>query len=512
MRVAIFLFLSLLFVLPAAVPSGPGRAAERSLSFESIDLRVNGVVDGVMPGDLDGDGRKDLLVLHSGSELYRSTRFLSVFYQWEGDSFSSAPDQTWAADSLGQAVDVDEAGDGRSASILYLRRDGLWKYTRVGGRFREEGEQVAAHRSFFVSRRNERLLPFEGLVESDRQGRQWITLPGTDGIILFEDSGNGSWVPFDSLAYDLTTSISTGEVHEVPEGMMGLRQEISLPWIARGRLGPGGEGDLFLLYDDRMKAYEFSPEGFDGAGGLLLAYDLAKDLRKEASYFLLRPAVLDLDGDGFSDLVVTRQVGRGIGGYTTTLDLYRGPLEGRSADAPTQRVILEDAMSYFISFDDVDGDGDMELAVPIVKLGLFDIVRILTTKSLKVTVRIFRLDENGLFETAPYWLHEIQADIDFKGGAGEVVGKIMNANGDADKDLAITLEPRKLSVFTGNSRSVPRFFSRKPGIEIDTYADVDLEAIDITGDGLDELIATFGTSMPGAGIVRLYMNRTTPSD
>jgi hypothetical protein len=363
-----------------------------------------------------------------------------------------------------------------------------------------------------VSRRNERLLPFEGLVESDRQGRQWITLPGTDGIILFEDSGNGSWVPFDSLAYDLTTSISTGEVHEVPEGMMGLRQEISLPWIARGRLGPGGEGDLFLLYDDRMKAYEFSPEGFDGAEGLLLAYDLAKDLRKEASYFLLRPAVLDFDGDGFSDLVVTRQEGRGIGGYTTTLDLYRGPLAGRSADAPTQRVILEDAMSYFISFDDVDGDGDMELAVPIVKLGLFDIVRILTTKSLKVTVRIFRLDENGLFETAPYWLHEIQADIDFKGGAGEVVGKIMNANGDADKDLAITLEPRKLSVFTGNSRSVPRFFSRKPGIEIDTYADVDLEAIDITGDGLDELIATFGTSVPGAGIVRLYMNRTTPSD
>jgi hypothetical protein len=505
----ILLFLSLILLfLGEPSRSGGAKVDGPVLAFGIADLKVSGVVDGVMPADLNGDGRKDLLVLHSASELFQKTRYLSVFYQWGDGFFSSAADQTWEADSLAQAVEVEEGSDSHAASILYLRRDGLWRYPYEERRFREEGERVAAHRTFFVSRSSEDLMPLTSLLESDTQGVSWVTLPGTDGVVIYRGTEQDFWEPFDSVAYDLVSNVMAREVHEAMGGTMSLRQTLSMPWVSRGSLREGSPGDLFLLYEERMEGYEFSTEGFNERMVMTLDYDLAKGLEEQRSSYVLQPALLDLDADGLSDLVVTRQEGGGIGGFLTRLDVYRGPLSGREGNAPSQRITFEDAMSYFITFVDLDGDGRMELAVPVVKLGLFDIVRILTTKTLKVTVHMYRLDETGLYEPAPRWVHEIHADIDFKEGAGEVVGKLVNANGDGDKDLAITLEPKRLSVFLGKSGSVPRFFERKPSVELETHSDVEIEASDLTGDGKDELIATFGTSLPGMGIVRIYLNRT----
>lgn len=503
LHLVLFLFLSSL----VNARTGESRPDGPRLSFAPLDLRVSGRVDGVLPADLDGDGRKDLLVLHSGSELFGSRLFLSIFYQWDESTFSSAADQTWEADSLALAVGLGEAGEGHAASILYLRRDGLWRHAWRDGKFVEQGERIAAHRTFFVSRKSEHLVPLPNLFSRDAEGTGWITLPGIECVVLYRQAGDGSWAPFDSVAYDLRSVITTREANEGNEETVSMRQTLTMPWVSRGSLGGRGAGDFFLLYEERMEAYGLSPEGFGERAEVLLEYDIAKGLKEEKTSFLLRPWLLDMGNDGISDLAVARQEGTGIGSYRTTLDVYLGPLAGRKGNAPSQRVTFEDAMSYFMSFEDLDGDGRMELIVPVVRLGIFDLVRILTTKTLKVTLDMYRLDEDGFYEAEPHWVHQIRADIDFKEGGGEVVGKLINADGDSDRDLAVTLEPRKLSVFLGESRSVPRFFEREPSVEIDTYSDVEIEASDLTGDGKDELIATFGTSVPGMGIVRIYLNR-----
>ena len=497
---ALFLILSS-FLLPART------SAEEILRYEITDLKVDGVVTGVLPGDLNGDGRRDILVLHSAGDILRVDHYISVFYQWKDQSFSTAADQSWKVDSLAQAVALEPVPPDESADIFYLRRDGVFRYTCSGGRFDSLGEALIARPTLFVASESERLLPLESFGELDRQGKSWINLPGVGSVVQYVRKAPGHYEAVDSVSYRLKSRMLSGMYDLKSEGTMNVRQVLSIPRIATGSLRADSGQDLILLYTGELEGYFRGESGFALHPDLVMEYDLAAGAQRGEGNTIIQPVLQDLNGDGYSDVVITKQEGEGLSGFKTTLDIYFGPLAGGKGSYPAQRSVFEDSFSYAIIFDDLDGDGLLEMAIPTIKVGVFDLIRILTTQTLKVKIEIYKLGVNGLYPEMPRYIHEIKAGLDFGGGGtGEVVGELVNANGDHLKDLVVSLKPDRLSIVLGKGGSGPRFFERKPAVELQTIKGVEIESADLTGNGLDDLIATFGTSGEGVGVIRLYLN------
>jgi len=498
--------ISLLFLRGLFLPAAA--SAAEILRYEVTDLKVDGVVTGVIPGDLNGDGRCDVLVLHTAGDIQRPEHYISVFFQWEDRSFSTAADQSWKADGLAQAVALEAVPPNEPSNILYLRRDGVFRHVFSGGRFDQEGEILIEHGTLFVSSESERLLPLESFSELDGEGNSRITLPGVGWIIRYLRTAAGHYEAVDSVYYRLKSRM----LHRLDEfqsdGTLSVRQILSIPHVATGSLRPDRERDLILLYSGKMEGFFRGENGFSADPDLTIEYDLAAKTPGEAGSALVQPALYDINGDGYADVVVTKQVGEGLSGFKTTLDIYFGPLAYGKGKGPVQRLVFEDTISYAILFEDLDGDGFLEMAIPTIKVGVFDLIRILTTQTLKVRIDIYHLGEDGLYSEEPRYIHEIKADLDFGGGGtGEVVGELINANGDDLKDLVVSLKPDRLSVVLGKGGSGPRFFERDPAVELQTIRGVEIETADLTGNGLDDLIATFGTSSEGVGLIKLYLNR-----
>ena len=93
-----------------------GRAQAQQFQVEK--LRVPGRVLGIKVEDLDGDKRRDLIVVF-GTE---HERVIALFFD-HGGSFSAEPDQTLVAPKNATFVDVgDLDGDGRQAIVFGDRR------------------------------------------------------------------------------------------------------------------------------------------------------------------------------------------------------------------------------------------------------------------------------------------------------------------------------------------------------------------------------------------------------
>lgn len=497
----------------ALILPGPRSVAAREVRFDTVELKVAGVVSGVMQGDFNGDGRSDLLVLHSTGDYGRVRQQISVFYQWEDGTFSTASDQRLTVDSPGQAVSVEPEGGGRPAAILVAAPDGVYRYSREDGQFESEALPVIRHPTLFVSDEVERLVEVPSLAGLAPDSTQRIFLPTLTGLILYERNTDETYVSVDSIAYHLSGRFLYGWDREVDDHTTSVRQVVETPRISWGDLGITGESaggdDVILLYEGKMEGYTASDSGGYASGpDIRFDYDLAASTPLEEGGFGLQSALYDLNADGFSDIVVTRQEGRGLGGFTSTVDVYFGPLARVSDGRPSQRLVFEDSFSYALDFMDLDGDGRLEMAVPIIKIGVFDIVRMLTSRSLKITVDMYEIGDDGFYEQTPEYVQELKVGLDFSGGTGEVVGETLDANGDRYLDLAISLDPEVISVFLGRGGGGRQFLERDPAIELESLKGVELVSTDLTGNGLDDLIATYGTQPEGVGIVRLYLNRT----
>ncbi|UCH85385.1 MAG: VCBS repeat-containing protein, partial [Candidatus Latescibacterota bacterium] len=88
--------------------------------------------------DLDGDGLKDILVVHRKGLEPHETRWVSIFWQDRSKGFATAPEQSWEIDLEAAVLDIgDVAGDPRK-EICYLTNTGIHFYPINGGEYKIE--------------------------------------------------------------------------------------------------------------------------------------------------------------------------------------------------------------------------------------------------------------------------------------------------------------------------------------------------------------------------------------
>ena len=163
----------------------------------------------------------------------------------------------------------------------------------------------------------------------------------------------------------------------------------------------------------------------------------------------------DMDGDGVTDLVTQSIKSKGVLNKSTTLRYYRG----RASRTETNKVVRFDknvmstiesnGFQYEMIMRDLNVDGQIDIVVSSVEIGVARIIRALLTSSLRIDLSFYPMKQ-GLYAAKPESVKEITAR--FSLASGEVwlpAVLISDVDGDNIDDLLVQEGDDTLLVYRG---------------------------------------------------------------
>ncbi len=273
---------------------------------------------------------------------------------------------------------------------------------------------------------------------------------------------------------------------------------LSPPSLAVADLDGDKKPDLLLPSGARIGAY-YSAETIGArAASLALPLDLEPpeespkpgETRRRISGVWIE----DLDGDGKADLAVQRLVLNGSWfGATAEIAWAKGRGDGFGALV----VLPVNAAAFGVELLDLDGDGDKDFVAPVVDIGIGTIARALLAKSARVDLSLFRMD-GGAFQ-APVTLRTFGFPLESPGRFQAALKA--DVDGDGRIDLVTNDAEDRVRVYRGKVGGLESVVAFELPIRV-PIGDDTLFVHDLTGDGRAEIVV-WGPKEANATVVRL---------
>jgi hypothetical protein len=477
--------LALIAVVLSCTTSAAGAAAA-SGRFEVRRLKVDGDVLAVVPADLDGDRHADLLVAYQRGQAPHEERRFAVFWN-RGGSFGERPDLALPAGEDTCAFDVAEVDDAPGAELLTVGRGGV---SAIGFRGRAAGapRALTSDPTLFY-KPHPGALPRMRIVQdlSGPHGRELLVpLLGALGIYR---RASGGYASAARVELDMTSEISEGfRPGRDLRVLEGFTASFAFPAVHVADTDGDGLFDLVLADDDRVTVFRQRPGlSFDRRPSFRREFGTRDASERKESFSSAGVSVVDLDGDRLADLIVRKQVSHGISSAFTTSYVYLGRRGGAYPQEADQVIKSEGAGGSEVELIDLTGDQRPDLVVPSVSVGVWQIIRILTTRTLKVNFQVFPFQADRRFSDKPAAGRELSFKVAFSGKrdlqAVEIRG---DYNGDRRPDLAFGVSEDELAIYPGVSGS--GLVVKDPIEKIAIHACGELEPIDLDGKGKDDIV------------------------
>jgi hypothetical protein len=488
-----------------------GARAARPGRFDQRRLAVEGDVLGVLPADLDGDGRLDLLAAYRTGLAPRQKRFLAVFWN-QGRSFSARPDQVIPIDDdVTCAFDAADVDGRAGAEILTVTTRGV-EARSVQGRHVEAPRALLATPTLFHQPLRGELPRLPLAQPVGEAGTVDLLVPAVGALEIFRRTPGG-WARAARLPVTMEARArGSGRGPSRRTGVLGaLDVTYTFPAVTVTDANGDGRNDIVATLEDRMAVYLQGP-GFTFGDGPALQRDFGARTAAELTDMSSSAAitVTDIDGDKVADLVVRKQVSRGITSAATTSFVYfgrRGPPKDCYPEKPDQVIRNEGASGTEVELFDVTGDGRTDLVVPSVNIGVMAIIRVLTTKTVKVNFQVFPFDPGKRrFAERPAAERELKFKLSLSGESRtQAVDMRGDYNGDRRPDVAFGTDDDELSVFAGTGGA--RLFDDDPVEEIAVPAFGIVEAVDLDHQGKSDMVLHYPTTRGQRGNIVVLLNR-----
>ncbi len=481
--------------LGAPQPQSPGDLVP---VVSSIDLLEP--VSGTLLGDVDGDGRRDAVLV--------SGRAVAVHRQREGGSFLQAPDLAFTLPASAIAVDLavlDPAG--RRAELLVARGSRM-AHRRLDGEAEfVEMELPALPDPLLPLAGGAAPLPMPLAADLDRSGAPELLVPVARGAAIL-GLRDGAWRLLGVARASLDVSLDAGD--DRPGS--SVRQEFALPRIAPFDVtAPDGSVRTLLGISQANEAWVWAVEG-DAIRRLqhvrarfrLDEEDRFRAVRgtrrnEEVNDRAVGLQPVDLNGDGIPDFVSSRF-------RDGEVHLVAGQWGSFAADAPT-RTIDADGWVLLAQTKDFDGDGRPDLVVPrLPKIGIGAALRALLSRKVAFDLWLFRnVGGTTLVSETPTWRRTFDFEIVLGGEDGKfnATGRLLilfaDVTGDGIVDLATRTDDDRLAIHPGHRESIiaESAVATIPIPKVSEWPEVDLRGEDLDGDGRTDLLLTFGANRKG---------------
>jgi hypothetical protein len=402
---------------------GGSAAAADAGGFERQTLRVPGTVQWVTDGDLDGDGRRDLVVSYRRKGGPASERFFAIFYR-SARGFGTRPSHMFRAPGAAAVFDVGPAlaadAEAPRDQLLFWAWDGLFSMSFAGRRVRGPKLELPA-RTLIGAPEEEDLPHWDFARRVD--GAPLLVVPTSTCTRLYRPR-EGAWhraatLPIRPLEqYDPETeTFRPAEDGGAPTRNYALRVTRSLPKLTFIDQTGDGRADVVASFEDRVEVYRGRLDGTVQPEPVARTwFRLRTPAEIENRDATLYSTVVHLDGDGVADLCISKSAG-GLTTFRSEVQLYRGVRGGGFEPEPAQ-VFERASLGSLVSFVDVDGDGRAEMLQPAAEISLAAMVRALFAKSFQVDIRIHRPREaDGFFEPDPVQVLTARFDLDLGSSA-----------------------------------------------------------------------------------------------
>ncbi|MCO5171919.1 MAG: VCBS repeat-containing protein [Planctomycetes bacterium] len=482
--------------LLAAGVAAPGhvRSQARGLPLARVDIEVGGKVTEVVPVDVDGDGKKDLLVVRGREAL--------LYFQGKDGGFGREPAQRFRFHPRTVLFDVgDITGDGR-AEVVLLQPDGVYAYRlqeRPGGRllYGLRPERVAEVASFLDRPPEDEVRRKELLKDLDGDGKLDILVPQRDGFSVLASRGQGEFAAPQTLPAPPTAILNPGRDRLSSQlfGSYWFPNPNVTSWDA------DDVPDVVLADDTRLVVLRAPAPGalpLQPAGTFPIPGQKQFSMAVENPFELdfTSPLVLrDLDRDGRVDVASTH-VGQGV-----TRVFKNGPDPAKAFEAPAH-VVRAKGITFLTFFVDLDGDGLDDLVLPRMdRVGVWSVLKVLVTRSVPIDVLIFHQRRDGpMFPDEPDAVRSMEVPLGIQMGGGEgirfgttIVATIEgDLDGDGKKDLVQRTSHDTLAVYRGQGRGLARDPSGEVKIpSVDPFRFVMPIVADLDGQGRDAVILRY---------------------
>lgn len=388
----------------------------------------------------------------------------------------------------------------------------------------EKGQSYAGTEPLYPS--GNRAIPHIDITRDlNHDGLDDLVLPSVEGFWIATQGEDGSFArpvklgppePFrDANAFDDTRNY--GEV-----GISAL----TIPWylsrVHELDYDMDGRNDLAFWNDDHFEVYRQGVDGafatvaetittkapFESDGTYSILFGLVEAGESSASLlFGLRKrsrmtvlvSLRDMNGDQVADLTTMTLEGRGILKLASHYMVYFGtrtpdgvafPGQPDTSTEPSGRAGGMHHSGYSsLWLQDFDGDGQLEIMVGEVKIGLTTMLRAMLGTTITLTGEIHRL-EDGSFPERPVFKQNIKCDIEH-GGRDQgffpamVVGDV---NGDGRTDVLVGKNRQELYIYLGEpgpgvlSKKARKFSATLPSDERNTWL------ADINGDASQDIV------------------------
>jgi hypothetical protein len=493
-----------LIAVTAALALAPASAL--ALSFSAQDLAVKGKVLDVLPADVSGDGLKDLVVVSRAGLEPRFTRHVSVFVQKAGQGFAAKPDATAEAPADAALIDAAPTPGGRGESIYLLGHEGLYLWPPANGSGLGK-PQLVRRQAGLIAFPDDDALPVYDFVRPWKGGaRNWAMLPGSDRL---------TFIPIDAPGQAgeevlVRADVETESVGKNDEGVVpfALRATVAIPTLAVEDADGDGRKDLFVARGEDAACHlqgedgRFSPKA-DRFQHLAIRTQDERVLRNTN----VISSAFDLNGDRLADLVV-HKFGGSFPNLRSATQIHLGRRDGPARAEPSYRHDAE-GFAGSVRFVDVDRDGRRDLVMPVSKLGISDLIRVILTKKVAVTVAVFLQRTAGLFAQKPDYTRQMVYQVDSRSGIA-VIGISPNFegdfNGDGKADLLVGAGGTAVEVYLGG-RTPGKLFGPKPDATVTCPATISARVEDLTGDGASDFFAFYPLEPKLEGTLKVFLAR-----
>ena len=274
-----------------------------------------------------------------------------------------------------------------------------------------------------------------------------------------------------------------------------------VPSVSAVPFGSPSSQDLFITWEDNADAYFRKGDGFSGSPNIRFRPGLMELKRGLLDNAVVQP--IDLRGDGTYDLVVTKMTG-GLAQARSLVFIYQRSPGASFPLKPTQTIVTEGVIGP--KFLDMNGDGRLDMILPTVKMGINNIINMVTSKTVNMTMGIYLQDKNGRFPDRPDKEKQVSFKLDIANIGKNpkpvmVFGKFSKGPG---YGLAVAAKEDRVTLYMPDRYSI---LADNAGLNIKVPAPTELEAIDLNGDGIDDLVMSYERNKSAAKTINIFLSK-----
>jgi hypothetical protein len=438
-----------LFLILAINISVAGKIRAENDFFDVYDLSVEGDQVDYLVDDLNNDGLNDCLFFHTKKDKIISRHF-SIFYQTV-NGFSNKADQSFKVDADAIIFDIADVNTKSGKEIVFFKSTGVFYYERELRHYNQTPKILLKTNSIFKLPDKIFLEYLDFARDLNDDGIDEIMVPQFNNYAIYCKDRNGDYGLESMLNVRMQNSIiSSKEVSRY------LVSSFVTPNIIIADYNRDQKDDIIIIQDTYLKVFFQDKQGNysnNNSKYVELGFEIAQayslrlrninpDQRNRLKDRVGIRCLRDINGDGLLDIVIEKLIlGGGVLNPKKQVHVFFGKeapgdsLESGIFNKVPDHIISNPGFQVRSWVVDLNNDKKLDIMVPAIQIGLFNIISMLITGNINVTSFVYLMDDAGRYPEEPDDVLNFTVEFDRTGRKLPVGNFDGDYNGDGRMDL-----------------------------------------------------------------------------